>query len=223
MRHSFILLPVFGIVVYLLAFHPGKMLGGPKDVKGAENSAEVEELGRFAVDEHNAKEDTTNSLSFVELVSASQQVVQGKLYTIIVKATSNGQAGHYEAKVWTKPWENHKSLESFKPLGPGLTAADMGKKSGSRSNELRDVPKDDPAVLEAIEFALKSLQEKSNSLVPYELQGLDSAQAEESEEGTSFHLKAKLLRGKREEHLVTHVHCDDHGKLTVKSSSLQQE
>ena len=55
-------------------------------------------------------------LNFVRIVSAKQQVVQGTLYHLTVEAERGGQKGKYEAKVWSKPWENHQSLESFTPV-----------------------------------------------------------------------------------------------------------
>lgn len=125
---------VFATVV---TYYPGTVNGvpgGAKEVTGAENNLELEELGRFAVEQHNAKEDTATSLSFVRVVSAKQQIVQGKLYTITIEAVSEGQSGHYEARVWLKPWEKHRSLEGFKFLGPSLTSADLGTKPGQCSN-----------------------------------------------------------------------------------------
>ncbi|RWR76069.1 hypothetical protein CKAN_00448100 [Cinnamomum micranthum f. kanehirae] len=88
--------------------------GGIVDVP-AQNSAECEELARFAVQEHNKKANT--HLDFSRVVKAKQQVVAGTLYYITLEVVEAGQKKIYEAKVWVKPWENFKELQEFKPVG----------------------------------------------------------------------------------------------------------
>eukprot|EP00271_Cylindrocystis_brebissonii_P016472 TRINITY_DN400_c0_g1_i2.p2 TRINITY_DN400_c0_g1~~TRINITY_DN400_c0_g1_i2.p2 ORF type:complete len:138 (+),score=28.50 TRINITY_DN400_c0_g1_i2:101-514(+) len=91
------------------------MPGGISDVKpDGQNSLEMTELAQFAVSEHNKKQNS--DLKFVKMVSAKQQVVAGLMYYITLEASANGQDGLYEAKIWSKPWEKHKSLEDFKQV-----------------------------------------------------------------------------------------------------------
>nr|4N6T_A Chain A, Adhiron [Populus euphratica]4N6U_A Chain A, Adhiron [Populus euphratica]6QOZ_C Chain C, Affimer binding protein [synthetic construct] len=79
-----------------------------------ENSLEIEELARFAVDEHNKKENAL--LEFVRVVKAKEQVVAGTMYYLTLEAKDGGKKKLYEAKVWVKPWENFKELQEFKPV-----------------------------------------------------------------------------------------------------------
>nr|4TX4_A Chain A, Cysteine proteinase inhibitor [Vigna unguiculata]4TX4_B Chain B, Cysteine proteinase inhibitor [Vigna unguiculata] len=79
------------------------------------NSLEIDSLARFAVEEHNKKQNAL--LEFGRVVSAQQQVVSGTLYTITLEAKDGGQKKVYEAKVWEKPWLNFKELQEFKHVG----------------------------------------------------------------------------------------------------------
>ncbi|KAJ8635534.1 hypothetical protein MRB53_009801 [Persea americana] len=90
------------------------LLGGVRDVPD-HNSAETEELARFAVQEHNKKANTR--LEFSRVVKAKEQVVAGTMYYITLEVVEAGQKKIYEAKVWVKLWENFKELQEFKPVG----------------------------------------------------------------------------------------------------------
>ncbi|KAJ7960494.1 Cysteine proteinase inhibitor [Quillaja saponaria] len=90
-------------------------LGGIRQVEGNQNSLEIENLARFAVEEHNKKENAL--LVFGRVVSTRQQVVSGTIYYITLEATDGGKKKLYEAKVWEKAWLNFKELQEFKPLG----------------------------------------------------------------------------------------------------------
>ncbi|KAK7385885.1 hypothetical protein VNO78_31825 [Psophocarpus tetragonolobus] len=89
-------------------------LGSLTDVGGAANSAEMENLARFAVDEHNKKENS--SLEFVKVISAKKQVVSGTNYLITLEAKDGESTKVYEAKVWVREWLNSKELLQFNPL-----------------------------------------------------------------------------------------------------------
>ncbi|XP_052117105.1 cysteine proteinase inhibitor-like [Arachis duranensis] len=91
------------------------MLGGISTVEGSQNSATTESLGRFAVEEHNKKENTV--LEFIKVVNAREQVVSGTLYYITLEAMDAEKEKLYEAKVWVKPWLNFKELQEFKLIG----------------------------------------------------------------------------------------------------------
>lgn len=105
--------------------------GGIRDVSdGIQNSVEIEQLARFAVEEHNKKENAL--LEFGKLVKAKEQVVAGTMYYLTVEASEAGKEKLYEAKVWVKPWLNFKELQEFKPVGDSssLTSSDLGAKRG---------------------------------------------------------------------------------------------
>ncbi|KAJ8511037.1 hypothetical protein OPV22_001471 [Ensete ventricosum] len=94
--------------------------GGIYD-SGSQNSPEVEELARFAIDEHNKKSNAT--LELVGVVKVKEQVVSGKIYYLTLEAKeSNGEKKLYEAKIWVKPWMDFKELQEFKELDDSLAA-----------------------------------------------------------------------------------------------------
>ncbi|XP_071686032.1 cysteine proteinase inhibitor A-like [Rutidosis leptorrhynchoides] len=74
-------------------------------------SADIEPFARFAIEEHNKKEN--RALEFVKVVSTKEQVVQGKMYYITIEVNEGGETKTYEAKVWVKPWEDFKQLHEF--------------------------------------------------------------------------------------------------------------
>ncbi|KAI3692826.1 hypothetical protein L6452_32650 [Arctium lappa] len=79
-----------------------------------ENTAEIDTIARFAVDEHNKKQNAT--LEFGKVVNTKEQVVQGKVYIITLEANDGGETKTYEAKVWVKSWENFQELQEFKQV-----------------------------------------------------------------------------------------------------------
>nr|XP_043630621.1 cysteine proteinase inhibitor A-like [Erigeron canadensis] len=76
------------------------------------NSDEIDNLARFAVEEHKKKQNA--EVEFGKVVNAKEQVVQGMIYYITVEVNEGGETKTYEAKVWVKPWENFKELQEFK-------------------------------------------------------------------------------------------------------------
>ncbi|KAI3682306.1 hypothetical protein L1987_82201 [Smallanthus sonchifolius] len=86
------------------------ILGGVRDV--GQNGVDLESLARFAVEQHNKKENSL--LKFARLVKSKEQVVQGMLYYLTLEANDAGKTKLYEAKVWVKPWINFKELQEFK-------------------------------------------------------------------------------------------------------------
>nr|XP_011469485.1 PREDICTED: cysteine proteinase inhibitor A [Fragaria vesca subsp. vesca] len=90
------------------------VLGGVHESQGSQNSLETDELARFAVQEHNKKENAL--LEFVRVVKTKEQVVSGTVYYLTIEATDGGQKKLFEAKVWVKPWLNFKEVQEFKPV-----------------------------------------------------------------------------------------------------------
>ncbi|KAL3653281.1 hypothetical protein CASFOL_002962 [Castilleja foliolosa] len=90
-------------------------LGGIRQTEGSQNSLEIEDLARFAVDEHNKKQNAL--LEFKKVANVKEQVVSGTMYHITLEAADGGQKKVYEAKVWVKPWLNFKEVQEFKLAG----------------------------------------------------------------------------------------------------------
>nr|AAY57864.1 cysteine proteinase inhibitor [Zea mays subsp. parviglumis]AAY57868.1 cysteine proteinase inhibitor [Zea mays subsp. parviglumis] len=103
-----------------MADNTGTLAGGIKDVPGNENDLHLQELARFAVDEHNKKANAL--LGFEKLVKAKTQVVAGTMYYLTIEVKDGEVKKLYEAKVWEKPWENLKGLQEFKPVEEGASA-----------------------------------------------------------------------------------------------------
>ncbi|RRT81751.1 hypothetical protein B296_00017720 [Ensete ventricosum] len=185
-RSSRWFLPHFVIVFslcssLLFSIAMAAMVGGLKESEGSQNSAEIEELARFAVDEHNKKEVLRFSGSSISSNFAKEQVVAGTLHHLTVEAIDAGKKKLYEAKVWVKPWLHFKELQDFKHVGDSgsLTAADLGAKRGNAHGPgWRTVPAHDPVVKDAAHHAVQTIQQRSNSLAPYELLEVLLARAE---------------------------------------------
>ncbi|KAJ0259423.1 Cysteine proteinase inhibitor 3 [Hirschfeldia incana] len=87
-------------------------LGGIHDIRGNQNSGEIESLARFAIQEHNNRENKV--IEFKRIVKAREQVVGGIMYYLTLEANEGGQMRNFEAKVSVTPWENSKELHEFK-------------------------------------------------------------------------------------------------------------
>ncbi|XP_073063233.1 cysteine proteinase inhibitor-like [Primulina eburnea] len=89
--------------------------GNVRECEGSQNSIEIEDLARFAVEEHNKKQNAL--LEFKNVKNVKQQVVAGTMYHITLEATDGGKKKVYEAKVWVKQWMNFKEVQEFKHVG----------------------------------------------------------------------------------------------------------
>lgn len=195
------------------------LVGGKSDVPNAENSLEMDELAKYAVSEHNNRENAVTKLSFSKLLRAQQQVVAGTMYHLTVEVLKSGEAEVWEAKVWIKPWEKFKALQEFKFLRKASADGEKIEKDDCPADAnwegLRQVPNDDPVVQEAAEHALKGLQQRSNSLVPYQLQDVVSAHAGVCDDSTNLELVLKVKRS-HEEHFKAELHRTGDGVWSVK-------
>lgn len=79
-----------------------------------EHKKEIQDLGRFAVDEYNTQQNV--GISFSKVVKAQEQVVSGLLYYLTIKTKEGSKTKLYAAKIWVKPWEKFKQLQEFKPV-----------------------------------------------------------------------------------------------------------
>ncbi|XP_008375331.1 cysteine proteinase inhibitor 6-like isoform X1 [Malus domestica] len=193
-------------------------VGGIQESRGVQNSAEVEDLARFAVQEHNNKENAL--LEFVRVVKAKEQVVAGTLHHLTIEAIEAGKKKLYEAKVWVKPWMGFKEEQEFKQADeeetPSVTSSDLGAKQGGHPPGWQSVPPHDPQVQDAANHAVKSLQQKSNSLLPYELLEVVHAKAEQViEEHAKFNMLLKVKRGSKEEKFKAEVHKNMEGAFSL--------
>ncbi|KAL1531140.1 cysteine proteinase inhibitor A-like isoform X1 [Salvia divinorum] len=99
-------------------------LGGLRNT--VQNSLEIDDIGRFAVQEHNKNQNSL--IEFGRVVDAKEQLVAGKMYHLTVEAVDGGQNKTYEARVWVKPWMNFKQLQEFKEVDDNhpITSSALG-------------------------------------------------------------------------------------------------
>lgn len=71
----------------------------------------VQEIGKFAVSEHNKEADT--GLKYVDVLSGETQVVAGTNYRLVIAAKDGVVSNKYQAVVWDKPWLKFRNLTSF--------------------------------------------------------------------------------------------------------------
>ncbi|XP_042509152.1 multicystatin-like [Macadamia integrifolia] len=88
-------------------------VGGWQPIKDVTNP-HVQELGQFAVTEHNGQ--SGKHVVFKCVVIGWTQVVTGVNYCLIIFAKDGCELQLYDAIVWEKPWEGFRQLISFKPV-----------------------------------------------------------------------------------------------------------
>nr|AAQ14319.1 protease inhibitor [Vigna unguiculata] len=128
-------------------------LGGITDVPGAANSVEIANLARFAVDDHNKKQNGV--LEFVRVISAKQQVVSGILYYITLEAKDGETKKVYKTKVWVREWLNPKEVQEFNLV----TDSAIGTKDGG----VGDVPSDTLHIENLARFAVDQYNKNENA------------------------------------------------------------
>ncbi|THU64879.1 hypothetical protein C4D60_Mb01t31130 [Musa balbisiana] len=99
----------------------GRMVGGRTEVRDVESNKEVQDLGRYSVEEYNRHQGPAHPLTFARVVGAQRQVVSGIKYYLRVLATegdggSAGQQRTYDAVVVVKAWLGSRELISFVPI-----------------------------------------------------------------------------------------------------------
>ncbi|KAK8983695.1 hypothetical protein V6N11_009483 [Hibiscus sabdariffa] len=96
----------------------GNMVGAQKPISDVKTNKGVQELGRYAVEEYNKRqEQQKGTVVFSQVVQASQQIVSGIKYFLKVEATENGEKKTFDAVVLIKPWteSQEKEMLSFSP------------------------------------------------------------------------------------------------------------
>ncbi|KAL4273706.1 hypothetical protein GQ457_13G028770 [Hibiscus cannabinus] len=116
-----ILLSLLLLVITVSSFTVVEALGGRTPINDVKNNKEVQELGRFSVEEyngrlrHNGGGSSTAALVFSQVVEAEKQVVSGIKYYLKIKAMQGGLTKTFESVVLVKPWVKSKDLLNFSP------------------------------------------------------------------------------------------------------------
>ncbi|XP_057950292.1 cysteine proteinase inhibitor 5-like [Malania oleifera] len=103
----------------------GSIVGARTELPNVQANEEVQELGRFCVEEYNRRLQESGRvgavsggvLVFSEVVEAQTQVVSGIKYYLRIAATEVGVKKMFDAVVVEKPWvkSNSKELLDFAP------------------------------------------------------------------------------------------------------------
>ncbi|WOH14752.1 hypothetical protein DCAR_0934275 [Daucus carota subsp. sativus] len=91
----------------------------------------------------------------------------------------------------------------------------FGYNQGDHPAGWQSVAVHDPVVQDAADHAIKTIQQRSNSLVPYQLQEIVHANVEVVEESAKFDIILKVSRGDKEEKLKVEVHKSDEGAFKL--------
>ncbi|KAK4266581.1 hypothetical protein QN277_027477 [Acacia crassicarpa] len=120
-------LPISFFVVFLsLLFtvshaYRGQLVGAKRDIPDVKSNAEVQELGRFSVEEYNRslrllrQNQADRLLEFRQVVEAQSQVVSGIKYYLKISASHDGNESVFDSEVVVKPWLPSKHLLHFAP------------------------------------------------------------------------------------------------------------
>ncbi|EXB87085.1 Cysteine proteinase inhibitor 10 [Morus notabilis] len=111
--------------------HGRSLVGGRTAISDVKTNEEVQELGRFSVEEYNRRSQKLirrgnggardgygdGELSFSQVVEAEKQVVSGIKYYLKVSATATetGESRIFDSVVVVKPWLRSRQLLNFAP------------------------------------------------------------------------------------------------------------
>ncbi|RZC62056.1 hypothetical protein C5167_023809 [Papaver somniferum] len=115
---SFLTISILLFVIFLSYSSVNALPGGITEIKDVKTNKEVQDLGKFSVDEYNLKfkKGEEGSLTFQEVVKGQKQVVAGMQYFLKVSAMENGTPKLFDAVVVVKAWETPADrLISFDP------------------------------------------------------------------------------------------------------------
>ncbi|XP_055813965.1 cysteine proteinase inhibitor B [Solanum dulcamara] len=112
-----ILLLFFVFTLFSSSNALGGKLGGRTQIKHVKTNQEIQDLGKYCIEEHNRKLQEQNGglLSFSQVVEAEKQVVSGIKYYLKISATtkSSGSPKMFDAVVVVIAWEKKKELLTF--------------------------------------------------------------------------------------------------------------
>ncbi|RZC47199.1 hypothetical protein C5167_040146 [Papaver somniferum] len=113
---SFLTISILLFICFLSSSSSVDALGGKAEIKDVKTNKEVQDLGKYSVDEYNLKKGEEGSLTFTQVVKAQKQVVAGIQYFLKVSAMENGSPKFFDAVVLVKAWEKPANrLISFNP------------------------------------------------------------------------------------------------------------
>ncbi|KAJ0259919.1 Cysteine proteinase inhibitor 2 [Hirschfeldia incana] len=106
------------------------VLGGKSDVPNVQTNMEIQELGRYCVEQFNQMEESEqgnaasiadtavlNPLNFSRVLSAQKQVVAGLKYDLRIEVTQpDGTSRMFDSVVVIQPWLHSKKLLGFTPV-----------------------------------------------------------------------------------------------------------
>uniref|UniRef100_A0A1J3HDZ6 Cysteine proteinase inhibitor 2 n=1 Tax=Noccaea caerulescens TaxID=107243 RepID=A0A1J3HDZ6_NOCCA len=106
------------------------VLGGKSNVPSVQTNMEIQELGRYCVEQFNLQEQSEqgnvasiantavpNPLKFSRVVSAQKQVVAGTKYYLRIEVTQpDGTSRMFDSVVVIQPWLHSKKLLGFTPV-----------------------------------------------------------------------------------------------------------
>ncbi|KAK3198087.1 hypothetical protein Dsin_021502 [Dipteronia sinensis] len=110
-------------IIASVSGYDGKV-GGRTKVEDVKKNKQVQEVGRFSVEEFNRREmrrrggnnNVYGELMFSEVIEAEKQVVSGiKYYMKIEVGTKSGETKVFDSVVVLKPWLHSKELLNFSP------------------------------------------------------------------------------------------------------------
>ncbi|XP_018828218.1 cysteine proteinase inhibitor B-like [Juglans regia] len=115
---KFVAFTIFFSVLFLSTYgYRGRLVGGRMKIRDVKTNEEVQDLGKFSVEEYNRslrQGGYGGELTFVEVVEAQRQVVSGIKYYLVISATQKGgETNTFESAVVVKPWVNSKKLLNF--------------------------------------------------------------------------------------------------------------
>ncbi|KAH7843636.1 hypothetical protein Vadar_019022 [Vaccinium darrowii] len=110
-----------------------------------------------------------------------------------------------------------EQLQEFKRTcdGHSYISADLNVKQDGHEQGWRPVPSYDPVVKGAAYHAVKTIQQRSNSLAPYELLEILLAKVKAIENYSKFDMLLKVKRGTKEEKFKVIVNKSVEGKFFV--------
>ena len=98
--------------------------GGKTEIKDVKTNKEVQELGRYSVEEYKRMQGKQQhgdgkrgmvDLTFSEVVEGQKQVVAGIKYYLKINASQKGVPKMFDSVVVVKPWAHSKQLLDFSP------------------------------------------------------------------------------------------------------------
>ncbi|XP_018476806.1 cysteine proteinase inhibitor 2-like [Raphanus sativus] len=138
MSQVYLKLSLLGLLVMAVvtpsanAIRKSILVGGKSDVPNVQTNMEVQELGRYCVEQFNLEEQSekgnvasiakretavSSPLTFSRVVSAQQQVVAGLKYYLRIEVTqTDGTSRMFDSIVVVQPWLHSKKLLGFTPV-----------------------------------------------------------------------------------------------------------